>query len=155
MTQEELATNARTLEHIRMVSHYLHIVAKDLLDRADGHDSTKLEQPELAVFSEYTPRLAALTYGSDEYAACLEAMGEALEHHYARNRHHPEHFPDGVNDMSLVDLLEMFCDWKASSVRQNNGNLLKSIEANGKRFRMSPQLTRIFENTADLIEQRG
>ena len=32
-----------------------------------------------------------LTYGSDEYKACLTEMKPALDHHYAANRHHPEH----------------------------------------------------------------
>ena len=74
-------------------------------------------------------------------------MKPALEHHYAKNRHHPEHHKNGINDMNLIDLIEMFCDWKASSERQNDGNILKSIEINGKRFHMSPQLIEIFENT--------
>jgi hypothetical protein len=55
--------------------------------------------------------------------------------------------------MNLIDLIELFCDWKASSLRHNNGNLLKSIEINAKRFNISEQLTKIFENTADFIEQ--
>lgn len=30
--------------------------------------------------------------------------------------------------MNLIDIVEMFCDWKAASERQLDGNLLKSIE---------------------------
>lgn len=53
--------------------------------------------------------------------------------------------------MTLLDLIEMLVDWKASSERHNNGNILKSIEINGNRFGMSPQLIEIFENTAKIL----
>ena len=66
----------------------------------------------------------------------------------ARNRHHPEHHKNGIDDMTLPDILEMFADWKASSERQNSGNILKSIEHNSGRFNINPQLVKIFENTA-------
>ena len=54
--------------------------------------------------------------------------------------------------MNLLDLIEMFCDWSASSQRHHDGNIRKSIEVNADRFGMSPQLTRIFENTASDLE---
>jgi hypothetical protein len=123
------------------------------MDRANEHDQSKLESPEVEMFTEFTNKLADLTYGSKEFNDCKEQMGPALEHHYANNRHHPEHFKNGIDDMNLLDLIEMFCDWKASSMRHNNGNLLKSIEINAKRFKMNEQLVKIFENTADFIEQ--
>jgi hypothetical protein len=78
--------------------------------------------------------LATLEYGSDEYQQCLNELKPALEHHYATYRHHPEHFPNGVNDMNLIDLCEVIADWKAASERHNDGNLIKSIEINAKRF---------------------
>ena len=49
--------------------------------------------------------------------------------------------------MTLVDLVEMFCDWKAATQRMHDGNIRKSLEVNRKRFNISDQLTRIFENT--------
>jgi len=79
--------------------------------RARSHDASKLEAPEKEMYDEFTPRLRALTYGSDEYKECLKEMGAALKHHYENNSHHPEHFPDGINDMSLLDLIEMLADW--------------------------------------------
>lgn len=54
--------------------------------------------------------------------------------------------------MNLIDLLEMFCDWKAASERHNDGNLRKSIEINATRFGMSPDLVSIFENTMLLVD---
>ena len=55
--------------------------------------------------------------------------------------------------MTLVDIVEMFCDWRASSMRNKNGNLLKSIETNAARFRIDSQLEQIFVNTAKSIDE--
>src|SRR5262245_35896998 len=122
MTLEEQATNAATRQHIATVQSLLHRVVKELLDRADAHDQSKLATPEVELFTEFTPKLATSTYGSPEYEGFRKAMGPALAHHYAKNRHHPEHFKNGVNDMSLIDVIEMFCDWKAATMRHNDGN---------------------------------
>lgn len=334
MNQEQEATNYITMRHIEKVRNYLNRVIRNLLDRAEKHDQSKLESPEVELFTEYTPKLAATTFGSEEYNTYKKEMAPALAHHYANNRHHPEfqriseewkpvvgfensyevssfgsirsiervverasgqgdllkksqpikqyvtpkgylrlqlsqqgkqknlmshrivaeafienpdqkpqiNHKDGnkknncvanlewatgsenlqhaydndlkkaavkyviecpslglvafgceematllrqagvdrasasgvwnainggshldldligskfetwmdspVNDMTLIDLVEMIVDWKAASERHNDGNILKSIELNGQRFEMSPQLIRIFENTA-------
>ena len=52
--------------------------------------------------------------------------------------------------MNLIDIVEMFCDWKAASERQLDGNLLKSIEKNADRFNMDPQLKQILINTENM-----
>ena len=148
LTLEQKACNNDTFRHIEKVRNYLQRFIKNLLDRGERHDQTKLSSPEVELFTEYTPQLAALTYGSDEYKKCMQAIKPALDHHYANNSHHPEHYKQGIDDMDLLDLVEMLADWKAASERHNDGNILKSIEINGKRFEMSPQLIRIFENTA-------
>lgn len=153
LSQEEQATNFHTMRHIERVRNLLDVFAMELMRRGQLHDQSKLEQPEVAYFAELTPKLATVTYGSPEYEAYKKELGPALEHHYARNRHHPEHFKDGVNDMTLIDLVEMVCDWKASSERHNNGNIRKSIEINAKKFELAPQMVRILENTADLFDR--
>jgi len=81
-------------------------------------------------------------------------MKPALDHHYANNRHHPEHFKGkgGTNGMDLVDLIECFCDWAAATKRHANGSLKKSIEYNQKRFGIGNQLTKIFHNTRKYME---
>ena len=80
-------------------------------------------------------------------------MKPALDHHYANSRHHPEHFANGINDMNLIDIMEMLADWKASSMRHNDGNLLKSIELNQQRFGYDDQLKQILLNTAKLLDE--
>lgn len=55
--------------------------------------------------------------------------------------------------MNLIDLLEMMADWKASTYRQHDGNLLQSIEKNAKRYNISPQLLKLMKNTAVLFDE--
>ncbi len=149
---EEQATNFATMRHIERVRNLLNHFVKILLDRGEEHDQSKLCAPEVGLFTEYTSKLATCTYESAEYHAFRKAMGPALAHHYANNSHHPEHYKNGVDDMNLVDVLEMFCDWKAASERHNDGNIRTSIEKNADRFKLSPQLVKILENTVDLLQ---
>jgi hypothetical protein len=51
--------------------------------------------------------------------------------------------------MTLVDLCEMIADWKAASMRHNNGDILKSIEINQPRFNYSDELKQILINTVE------
>ena len=151
LTIEQEATNSMTQKHIRRVGELVSKVIKELLDRATHHDSSKLESPEVEAFTEFTPKLAETTYGSDEYKGFLAQMKPALDHHYANGRHHPEHFKNGIDDMNLIDIVEMLCDFKAASERHNDGNIRKSLEINADRFGLSPQLVKILENTSDLL----
>lgn len=152
MTNEEKIGNYDTIIHICRVNQLLDKVAIELIKRGQKHDESKLHPPESNLFAEYTPILSSMTYGSDEFNKVKEKLKVALDHHYANNRHHPENHKNGINDMNLIDIIEMFCDWKASSERHNDGNLKKSIEINKLRFGMSDQLAKIFENTVSFIE---
>lgn len=137
-----------TQAHIEEVQRRLGPIVADLAHRRAIHDQSKLQSPEKELYDEFTPRLRDLTYGSDEYKACLKGMGPALQHHYANNSHHPEHYPNGINGMSLLDLIEMLADWKAASMRHADGDMQASLNINRGRFGMSDQLFEIFQNTA-------
>ena len=78
-------STADTLKHSQRVGELMAEAIKELVDRSMRHDRSKTEPPELDVFNEFTPKLKHSTYGSDEYKGFLEAMGEGLAHHYARN----------------------------------------------------------------------
>jgi hypothetical protein len=141
-----------TKEHIAQVREFMLLFAKELMERALLHDQSKLKSPELEIFTEYTPKLKYSTYGSDEYKNFLKEMQVALDHHYANNSHHPEHYENGIRGMDLVDVVEMFCDWKAATMRHNDGDIMKSIEINKKRFGYSDDLEKIFKNTVKMFE---
>jgi hypothetical protein len=142
-----------TYKHIQKVECYLHKMIKLLIKRAETHDRSKLSEPEAELFAMHGYKLKDLEYGSEEYNESLKVLSPALEHHYANNRHHPEHFKNGIEDMNLIDVLEMLCDWKASSERTSGGNLRKSLEENAKRFNMDPMLVQILENSIDLLTE--
>jgi hypothetical protein len=120
-----------THEHIAQVRGLVLGVAGDLTERAHRHDRSKLEPPEVEVFDRVTPKLAGSTYGSDEYKGFLSDMGEGLEHHYAVNDHHPEHFPAGPEhevdvwmegqtahgqELTNARCMNRDCDWFKESV---------------------------------------
>ena len=184
---------AETYKHILTVQRFMSICIKHLITKSLAHDQSKLHTPEAETFEEYTPKLAGVTYGSEKYKGYLAQMKPALEHHYASNKHHPEHsklwkcvmcknicrdsekiYPPndenkvffcpvcckngiiyecslekhiGLEGMNLLDLIEMLCDWKAATLRHNDGDMLKSLEINAKRFGYSDELKQIFKNT--------
>jgi hypothetical protein len=142
-----------TLKHIKYVRKNIGTILRELRLRGKLHDKSKLQYPEKPGFDEYTPKLAGCTYGSDEYAYFLQGLRPFLSHHYQFNRHHPEHFEAGIKGMNLIDILEMFCDWYAATKRHNDGDIMKSISLNQKRFGYSDDLKAVFENTYEDIFQ--
>ena len=117
-----------TIAHIDRVRALLLDVVDKLRHRAYNHDMSKLEAPEKSAFDRLLAlRLSTVSYGSDEYRACLKSEQPAIQHHYEHNSHHPEHYPDGIAGMSLLDLIEMVPDWKAAGERMKDGSLAASI----------------------------
>jgi hypothetical protein len=140
---------ADVTKHIENVAKFIGVLANDMVERGATHDASKFKEEEISYYAKYTPNLKGLTYGSEEYKENLKKMEPAIQHHYANNTHHPEHYPNGINDMDLVDIVEMICDWKAASMRHNDGNIMKSLEINKERFKMDDQLFNILKNTVD------
>ena len=143
-----------TLKHIEIVARYLTTVIKELELRSRTHDVSKLQTPEVEIFDEYTPKLKNTTYGSEEYKECLAEMQVALDHHYMVNRHHPEHHEKGIDDMNMIDLIEMLVDWKAASMRHDDGDVWKSIEMNQERFGYSDDIKNLLTNTMKYITMK-
>lgn len=141
------------LEHAKEVLNRITIIAGELAVRGVNHDRSKFDPEEYSSFVGQTVKLKDFVYGSDEYRAELEKIRPAINHHYQHNRHHPKHFVNGIRGMNLVDIIEMFCDWHASILRQKDGDIRKSIEIGQKRFKFSDDLKQIFLNTIELFER--
>jgi hypothetical protein len=164
-------------QHIHSVNGFLSRVVVNVLGRMQKHDQSKLVTPEVEFFDRNVHKLKSLTYGSDEYKACLLDMSAGLKRHYSCNSHHPEFFAlndssgdvdsldaDGnidpaklssgraIRKMSLLDLTEMLSDWKAASMQHENGDIRKSIDINQKRFGYSDELKQILLNTLPALE---
>ena len=140
-------SEAETKDHMKMVLVLGNYVIKNLKERLETHDASKLSEEEKKLFDVFTPFPDDCIYGSEDYNKHLEDMRIALDHHYKMNKHHPEHYIDGILGMSLIDLLEMIVDWKAASMRHTDGDILRSIEISQKRFGYSDELKKIFINT--------
>lgn len=136
-----------TRDHISKVQARIAEIQAALDERAALHDRSKLEEPEKSGYDQLVTRLADVQYGTDAYRAALAEGKPAIDHHYAVNSHHPEHWPNGVNDMSLLDVVEMLCDWKAASERTKQGSIASSLIHNKERFGLSDQLASILTNT--------
>ena len=146
--QEKLVfSTLETLKHVKEVAKNINLLVADLQLRAINHDNSKFESPEAEIFAANVEGLAKTEYGTQEYRNLAEKVKPAIQHHYAKNRHHPEHHKNGMDDFTLVDLVEMLSDWTAATARNKNGNIRKSIEINAERYSMPPMLRKILENT--------
>ncbi len=142
-----------TIQHIETVNKLLLEVIERLMRRGAVHDQSKLVPPEKEMYDEYTPLLRTTTYGSKKYMQNLVKMERGgLKHHYKNNSHHPQHWVNGISGMSLLDLFEMVCDWEASTMRHDDGDIRKSLQKNRERFKISDQLYYILQNTIEDME---
>ena len=141
-----------TLNHIYSVRLLLYKISSALLYRSAHHDESKLQSPEKELYEIWRPKLDSMDVDSDEYRDVLVQMGEGLKHHYAANRHHPEHFESGLRGMNLVDVIEMVCDWHAAAGRRGQMVSMKWV---GNRFFISEgeALYSIIQNTLELLSE--
>ncbi len=149
----KLRAEAVTREHIQRVAELLGKCATELIERGVNHDKSKLSDPELPILAtvqEIVDKNGYSDYGSPEYYNVMSILKPMHDHHYAHNRHHPEHYTDGVMGMTLFDLIEMFVDWKAASDRA--GDPLIHISQSTNRYGIDTQLATILRNTADYLD---
>ena len=152
MNDARMKARAVTKAHIARVRELLNDAAARLNVRGFHHDMSKYDPVELeplAKMQMLIDREGQAPFGSDEYKRRTAMLEPMLQHHYANNSHHPEHYPEGVDGMDLFDIMEMFFDWKAASERGEESAM--NISTACERFRVAPQLQRIFENTADRL----
>ena len=140
-----------TIDHIHTVQSFMNKAIHQIKTQALFHDGSKLKEPEKSIFDKVTPKLKSLTYGSDEYKQSLEDLKPALAHHYENNSHHPEHHARGVLDMDMFELIEMLCDWKAATLRHDNGDFEESMKINKTRFSISDDLFIQLKRTAEKL----
>lgn len=147
--QQLIAHDNAVRKHVRLVRKNGRLLIKEFQERLKIHDRSKLEEPERSVYAEHGDKLKHVVYGGEEYKKLLELVKPAIDSHYSQNRHHAEHWPNGFNDFDLVDLLEVLSDWLASTKKNKNGNIHKSIAVNTERYGISPQLAQILTNTVE------
>ena len=144
-----LPAEVENYRHIMRVAGLLNSFAMTLIERGMKHDASKFDDEEIIPLAEMQ-RLreseGEVEFGSAAYEARKRMLGGMLSHHYAANSHHPEHHDDGVNGMTLFDLVEMFMDWKAASERHGAPHM--GLNKACDRYEVSRQLQAVMENTA-------
>lgn len=149
MTFDQIKEFSAIYHHKFVVLKFMNYIIHDLIIRAEEHDQTKFSEEEFPGLVAAMEEIKMYPYGTPEYEEMRKKHAKPFAEHYAKNRHHPEHFPNGVEDMTLVDLLEMLCDWKSASMRQEHGGSIEnSIKIATEKYNLSPQLVKILDNTA-------
>lgn len=136
-----------TILHISEVGENLEILASELRQRGFTHDRTKLQALEFDGFVSTREKFKKANYGSPEYQECIELTKPAVDHHYKNNRHHTGFHENGINDMTLIDVLEMIADWRAAARRSPDKKLEDTLEYAFKKYAIEPQLKKILINT--------
>lgn len=148
-----------TTTHKAWVFWYCFKFSAKLMWRGLWHDMSKYSPVETVSFIRIIHRLKMSTYGSKQYEETIhkdEVVRRGTNHHYAVNRHHPEHFAIESGDepcirsMNLLDVMEMFCDWRSAVKRHKTGDINRSIEINRKRYGLSNDITCVFKKSVNL-----
>ena len=143
---EQIDTEEYIKGHISRVRKHINTFVQLLLKRAINHDKSKLEEPEISWWKEMDkePRYP---YGSEEYKQKIKRWNKVFKHHYKYNRHHPEHYDYGVSEMTLVDIVEMMCDWLGYKDTITISEALKVCDEQMKRYNISDDVRQIIFNT--------
>lgn len=135
--------------HREIIHEVMLRLINDLRNRDTNHDKSKYEDPERACYDKYIPMLKEAKYGSKEYEEIRKKMAEeGLDHHYSVNRHHPEHFENGIEGFTLVDLVEYFSDTFAAS-QKSDTSYADGLKINAEKHKLPPLLQQIFVNTVE------
>lgn len=150
MNPQEQKTREVINKHKWRVFQLMSKMSQEVMSRGNLHDNSKFEPEELPYYVAATEDFEKYPFGTDGYKKAKDSLGSAVIHHYQHNRHHPEHFSDGVKGMNLIDLLEMLCDWKSATQNHPDkpGDMRKSLEWATEKYKISPELAQILYNTA-------
>ena len=90
-----------------------------LRNKIINHDASKYSDAEFDAFRAYLYPI-----NDEEKENAKEDFEVAKKHHYKVNDHHPEHWIDknGIpQDMPLICILELICDWDAMGYNTTKG----------------------------------
>lgn len=131
--------------HIRGVQTWMRHVIMLWTNRMVFHDQSKYSSPELPLIHQKA-RLDSIPLNTPEYHEALTQIRGAVQAHYECNTHHPEHYANGVAGMSLLDLMEMICDWRVAA-EMNGTDLAVSFDKCVERFDIPQELRTVLLNT--------
>ena len=131
--------------HQRRVGRMLRVIAKELEHRQYMHDRSSYEAPERLIVARNKRLLFNRSVGkSTTLMKGATELLHAVSTHYKKNRHHPEHWSNGVWDMTLVDVIEMVCDWRSTGC---------NIEDRLTKYHIDGPLADVIRSTNRMLEQ--
>ena len=123
-------------KHKLYVLYYIIVFCLRLIWRGVKHDNSKFSKEEFKyIYKAYNTNVK---FGTRQYYSLTRDAASARNLHAMRNRHHPE-FYGNINRMSIIDLAEMLCDWKAATKRVD-GDIIYSLRINTKRYKIDRDL---------------
>jgi hypothetical protein len=140
------STDEYIREHRNRVQEKLLKIVRELYNRAEAHDKSKLEDPEYTGWRQMDkePRYK---YGTPEYFAKMRKYQWVFDEHYKKNRHHPEYWQGFFHEMDLVDFLEMIIDWCSYKEDIHAEEMIEIVTENCERFHFPPLLKDLAINT--------
>lgn len=143
-----LKTIESIIKHKKEVKKKMLFLAKEIIKRAEHHDDSKLQEPELNWLIEMDKE-PKVKYGSPEYYEKIERWKCFFEHHYKNNSHHPDHYKDtgGIYGMNIVDLAELMCDIISYIQQLNVSQAGKIIDEQKERFGIDDSIAILLLNT--------
>lgn len=134
------------LNHKKSVKKRLEWLSKRLEERANNHDDSKLRVPEFRWLVQMDKE-PFTQYGTQEYFQKMDKWEKFFRHHYENNRHHPDHFREGILGFNLVDLCEFTADIISYVDTLHVGKAIEIVENQAKRFNLDFQITQLIKNT--------
>lgn len=145
------------IEHKANVKKFADWLVENLPDLFDGcdvdmfydvieeHDESKFSEEE---FEPYAKKFYGPQDVNGKPLAYVPGYDEAWKHHWMNNEHHPEHWLG--EDMPLIYILEMLCDWGSFSIKAGNMRELSDFYYNKAKDDEEKNLS---DNTKKIIEE--
>lgn len=139
-------TKEYIISHKRAVQRWMQKFGIILLKRGEEHDNSKLEEPEFSGWCKMDeePRYP---YGSYEYNEKIKRFHPLFVEHWKKNRHHPEYFNYNFEDMDLIDMVEMLCDWLSYRDCITYSEASKLVSTQCDRYNFSDDVKELILNT--------
>ena len=150
-------TIKRIHNHIFYVQNAIKQFTNELDRRALLHDESKFREDELKGYLRFEDMPEGLEYGSTKYKAAMSKIMEnndCFDLHSKRNSHHPE-FHNKPADMTLLDIIEMVCDWRGAHIAYGNkGDWMSSTKHNISRYEFTDAQKWAINQVAKLLDKK-
>jgi len=116
MNKKEAFFIKRTAAHIETVNYFAGLMGANF----PLHDQSKYNPPERDAYI-----LLSWAWANQGVALSKSeklATKDAIQHHYAKNDHHPEHYNGNLDNMQWHHFIEMVCDWFAVGMEKTFSN---------------------------------